>query len=181
PYPPWSPAHVLLPRRRVSEAPAIAVVRDPRIDTEHERGLAPKLVGQVNVDWGQAGAVNGDRCVIDQDHRLVEDSFHDEMDAPIRPVRRDLDTAAIASGPLSVAQRRKLDLPDAGCADRMALAIEPRRRSFEYEIPEAIEREGRATTYGVNIHFMAPQCLVSDPTWAGIIKLSEKLIQKLGG
>ncbi len=101
--------------------------------------------------------MNGDRRLIHQDHQFVEDPFQDEVNALIRPVRLDLDATPIAADPLRVAQSWKLGLPDPGRADRMALAIEPRRRSFECEVPEAIEREGRATTHGVNIHFLAPR------------------------
>ncbi len=82
----------------------------------------------------------------------MEDSFHDEVNALTRPVRRDLDAAPIASGPLRVAQRRKLGLPDPGRTDRMALAVEPRRRTFEFKVPEPIERQRRATARYVNIH-----------------------------
>ena len=40
----------------------------------------------------------------------------------------------------------------------MAFAVEPRGRPFEFEVPEAIERQRWATARDVNIHFMAPRC-----------------------
>ena len=67
------PVPVLLGRERLAEAPAIAVVGDPGVDAEHERGLAGERCGQVNFDRGPAVAMNSDRRLVDEDHQLVED------------------------------------------------------------------------------------------------------------
>ena len=131
---------VLLAHQRLAEASAVAIVRDPRVDAEHERGFAVERLGEVDLDRGPAVAMNGDRRFVDQDHQLVKNAFQNEHNALARPRARDLHAAPIASGPLRVAQRRKLGLPDPGRADRMTLAVEPRRWPFEFEVPEAVER-----------------------------------------
>src|SRR3984957_20926162 len=96
--------------------------------------------------------MDGDRRLVHQDHRLVEDPFHDEVDVLVRPVGRDLDATPIAAHPLRVAQSRKSGLPDPGRANRMALAVEPRGRALKFEVPEAIQRQRWATARDVNIH-----------------------------
>ena len=150
------PIPVLLAGERLAEAAAVAVVGDPRVDAEHERGLGPERLGEVDLDRSPAIAVNRDRDLVDQNHRLVEDALQNENNALSRPRRRYLDAAAIASSPLRVAQRGKLRLPDPGRADCMALAVETGRWTFEFEVPEAVERKRCAAARDVTIH-LAPR------------------------
>jgi hypothetical protein len=143
---------VLLCGERLAEAAVVAIVGDSRIDAEDERSLAGKRACQVNFDRGPAVSVNGDRDPIHEDRRFVEDALHDEVNALIRPVRRDLDAAPIATHPVRLAQRRKLSLPDPGRADRMALAVEPRRRPFDSksQSPSSVSI-GRRPTASISI------------------------------
>src|SRR6185437_6147614 len=143
---------VLLGGERLAEAAAIAVVGDARVDAEHERGLGPKRLGEVDLDRSPAVAVDRDRRLVDEDHRFVEDALQNENNAFSRPFLRDLDAAAVASNPLRVAQCGKLRLPDPGRSDRAPLAVEPRGRTFEFEVPEAVERKRCAASRDVTIH-----------------------------
>ena len=127
--PPWTPYQSCLAGERLAEARRRCDRRGRGVDAERERVLPASACGEIDLDRGPTVAMDGDRLLIDQDHRFVEDALHDEKDALARPIRRDLDAAPITSGPLRVAQRRKLGLPDPGRADRMALAVEPRRRA----------------------------------------------------
>ncbi len=94
---------VLLAGKRLAEATPVAIVGRPRLDAENERRLAVEGARQVDFDRRPSVAMNGDRHVVDQDDGLVEDAFHDEDDAPARPVGRHLDRATVTSDPLGVA------------------------------------------------------------------------------
>lgn len=94
---------VLLAGERLAEAAPVAIVGRPRLDAENERRLAVEDARQVDFDRRPSVAMNGDRDVVDQDDGLVEHAFHDEDDAPARPVGRHLERATVPSDPLGVA------------------------------------------------------------------------------
>jgi hypothetical protein len=55
PDPALDPVSILLASQRLAEATAVAVVRNARVEAEHERGLASERVGEIGLDRGPAG------------------------------------------------------------------------------------------------------------------------------
>ena len=152
PDPALHPIPVLLGGERLAEAPAIAIIGDPRVNAEHERSLAIERGGEIDLDRGPAIAMSRDRDLVDEDHQFVEDALHHQNDALSRPGRRDLNAAAVSSCALRAAQRRKLGLPNSWRVDCMPVAAKPRRRTFEFEVPEAVKRQSRSAARGVSMH-----------------------------